>query len=254
MITRRSLTIGLAAVGVVAAFGSVATGQLSSRPAEDWIARLERPDRVAGLKIDYIVSKLELKPGQVVADIGAGPGVLSLPIAKTVSPLGKVYAVEIDQAFLDHIAKRAKEQNVTNVTGVLGKPVDPNLPARDVDVALFHDVLHHIADRAGYLKAIAKYVKPEGHVAIIELPANGAHKDEPVARSRMELVNRHHVMIEVLRRRSPADYARLALWECFQLVICAIQKRGGLTFWRIFRGKLLGVYDILMARSKRAPG
>ncbi len=179
MITRRSLTIGLAAVGVVAAFGSVATGQLSSRPAEDWIARLERPDRVAGLKIDYIVSKLELKPGQVVADIGAGPGVLSLPIAKTVSPLGKVYAVEIDQAFLDHIAKRAKEQNVTNVTGVLGKPVDPNLPARDVDVALFHDVLHHIADRAGYLKAIAKYVKPEGHVAIIELPANGAHKDEP---------------------------------------------------------------------------
>jgi glycosyltransferase involved in cell wall biosynthesis len=81
----------------------------------------------------------------------------------------------------------------------------------------------------------------------------GAHKDEPVARSRMELVNRHHVMIEVLRRRSFADYARLVLWECFQLVICAIQKRGGLTFWRTFRGKLLGVYDILMAWSKRAP-
>ena len=82
----------------------------------------------------------------------------------------------------------------------------------------------------------------------------GAHKDEPVARSRMELVNRHHVMIEVLRRRSPADYARLALWECFQLLVCAIQKRCGSTFWRIFRGKLLGMYDILMARPKRTVG
>src|SRR5216683_2608985 len=107
MITRRSLTIGLAAVGVVAAFGSVATGQLASRPAEDWMARLERPERVAGLKIDYIISKLEVKPGQVVADIGAGPGVISLPLAKAVSPGGKVYAVEIDQAFLDHIEKKA---------------------------------------------------------------------------------------------------------------------------------------------------
>src|SRR5262249_54403870 len=113
------------------------------------------------------------------ADIGAGPGVLSIPIAKAVAPRGKVYAVEIDQPFLDHIAKRAEEQHVTNITGVLGKPVDPNLPARDVDVALFHDVLHHIADRAGYLKAIAQYVKAGGRVAIIELPPNGAHKDEP---------------------------------------------------------------------------
>lgn len=81
---------------------------------------------------------------------------------------------------------------------------------------------------------------------------SGAHKDEPVARTRMELVNRHHVMREVLQRRRPADYARLALWECFQLVVSAVQKRGNLTFWRIFRGKLLGAYDILTERPKRA--
>src|SRR5262245_54665979 len=83
---------------LLAAFGELAAVQLGSRPADDWIARLERPERLAGLKIDYIISKLELKPGQVVADIGAGPGVLSLPIGRTVAPGGKVYAVEIDQA------------------------------------------------------------------------------------------------------------------------------------------------------------
>ncbi len=178
MTSRTRLIAGMVAAGIVTAIG-VVSGQLAPRPAADWIERLERPERVAGLKIDYIISKLDVKPGQVVADIGAGPGVFSVPIARAVSPGGKVYAVEIDQAFLDHVAQRATEQKVTNVIGVLGKPSDPNLPARDVDVALFHDVLHHIADRAGYLKATAKYVKPLGRVAIIELPVNGAHKDEP---------------------------------------------------------------------------
>jgi 2-polyprenyl-3-methyl-5-hydroxy-6-metoxy-1,4-benzoquinol methylase len=179
----------VASLGCIAALDGVAAGQLASRPAEDWMARLERPERVAGLKIDYIISKLEVKPGQVVADIGAGPGVISLPLAKAVSPGGKVYAVEIDQAFLDHIEKKAKEQNVGNVTTVLGKFGDPMLPSRDVDVVLFHDVLHHIEDRAGYLKAVAKYIKPTGRVAIIDLPPTGSHKDEPSLIVTKEQVN-----------------------------------------------------------------
>jgi ubiquinone/menaquinone biosynthesis C-methylase UbiE len=154
--------------------------QLASRPAPEWIARLERPERVATLKIDYIISKLELKPGQVVADLGAGPGVISLPIAKAVAPNGKVYAVDIDQAFIDHIAMRAKEQNIGNVQPILGKVTDPGLPARDVDVALFHDVLHHIKARAEYLKNTARYVKPGGRIAIVELdPKTGSHRNEP---------------------------------------------------------------------------
>jgi 2-polyprenyl-3-methyl-5-hydroxy-6-metoxy-1,4-benzoquinol methylase len=62
---------------------------------------------------------------------------------------------------------------------VLGAFTDPKLPSRNIDVALFHDVLHHIEDRAGYLKATAQYVKPNGRVAIVELPPNGSHKDEP---------------------------------------------------------------------------
>src|SRR2546425_8080017 len=118
----------IAALGCVVAIDHVAAGQLASRPAEDWMARLERSERVAGLKIDYIISKLEVKPGQVVADIGAGPGVISLPLAKAVSPGGKVYAVEIDQAFLDHIKKKAKEQSVANITtapGTVGAPLPP---------------------------------------------------------------------------------------------------------------------------------
>jgi len=178
----RRTTFAIAAPVLTLVFTSSAVSgrQLASRPAPDWIQRLERPERIATLKIDYIISKLELKPGQVVADLGAGPGVISLPMAKTVGPTGKVYAVDIDQTFIDHITMRAKEQGIGNVTAVLGKFTDPGLPARDVDVALFHDVLHHIKDRAEYLKNTAQYVKAGGRIAIVELdPKTGSHRNEP---------------------------------------------------------------------------
>jgi 2-polyprenyl-3-methyl-5-hydroxy-6-metoxy-1,4-benzoquinol methylase len=175
---RRWVLSGVAAIAVVAAAAAVPARQLASRPVEDWSARLERPDRVAGLKIDYIITSLGLKPGSVVADIGAGPGVLTLPIAKAVAP-GKVYAVEIEQGFLDRINAKAKDASVSNVVTVLGAFTDPKLPAHDADVVLFHDVLHHIKDRAAYLKATARYVAPGGHIAVVELPPDGSHKDEP---------------------------------------------------------------------------
>jgi ubiquinone/menaquinone biosynthesis C-methylase UbiE len=168
---------GIAALAVTAATAGV-SAQLASRPVDEWSARLERADRVAGLKIDYIIASLGLKPGAVVADIGAGPGVLSLPLAAAVAP-GKVYAVEIEQGFLDRIAEKARQAAVTNIVTVLGAFGDPKLPARNVDVVLFHDVLHHIKDRADYLKATARYVKPGGRIAVVELPPDGSHKDEP---------------------------------------------------------------------------
>src|SRR5437588_9364806 len=177
--TIRTLTTVAAILGALAALSASMAGQLKSRPADEWAARLERPDRIAGLKIDYIIEKLELAPGQIVADIGAGPGVLSIPIAKAVAPGGKVYAEDIDKAFFDHVDKRAHEQHVSNVVNVLGEANDPKLPARDVDVALFHDVLHHIENRAAFLKATASYVKPGGGVEIDELPAEGSHKNAP---------------------------------------------------------------------------
>ena len=157
-----------------------AAAQLASRPAEEWIKMLDAPARVAGLKVDEIIVRLELKPGDVVADLGAGSGVFSVSLARAVKPSGKVYAVEIDQALLDHINRKVKERNVTNVRTVLGKFGDPSLPAADVDVAFMHDVLHHIEDRAGYLKNVARYLKPGGRLAIVEPDARiGPHRNDP---------------------------------------------------------------------------
>ena len=157
-----------------------AAGQLGSRPAEEWIKTLEGPARLANLKVDETLAKLRLKPGDVVADIGAGSGIFEVPLAKAVSPGGKVYAVDIVQALLDNINRRTGEQRVTNVQTVLGKFADPSLPARDVDLGFINDVLHHIEDRSTYLKNLARDVKPSGRIAVIEFyPDRGGHRNQP---------------------------------------------------------------------------
>jgi ubiquinone/menaquinone biosynthesis C-methylase UbiE len=153
--------------------------QLGARPADAWIATLENPTRVAGLKIDEVVSHLKLRPGQVVADIGAGAGAFEGALAAAVGPKGTVYAVDIEQGLLDHIATRAKNLGVANVRVVLGKYADPGLPARNVDAALIYDVLHHIEDREQYLKALAGYLSPSGRIAVVDfVPGKGGHAND----------------------------------------------------------------------------
>jgi ubiquinone/menaquinone biosynthesis C-methylase UbiE len=156
--------------------------QLAARKAEEWVAALEGPHRIASQKIGQVLSELSLKSGMVVADIGAGSGVFSRPLAKAVAPAGKVYAVDIEQGLLDYINKRDQEENIRNVQTVLGEFDDPKLPARDVDLAFINDVLHHIENRATYLKALGTYVKTTGRIAIIDMnkdDPNTAHRNQP---------------------------------------------------------------------------
>lgn len=161
------------AAAVMAVAGTVGVPQagawqLGSRPAERWIEMLSRPDRVKRLQIDEVITRLRLKPGDVLADIGAGSGAFTLPFARAVAPGGTVYAVEVDQGLVDHIAEKARTEGITNVESVLGEFTDPKLPAQDIDLAFFHDVLHHVKDRAAYLKNLSRYIKAEGRIAIIE--------------------------------------------------------------------------------------
>src|SRR2546423_91153 len=103
------LMTSVAATVLTAAFAF----QLAQQPAEKYIAAMDRPDRV--LKIDEVVAKLALKPGDIVADIGSGSGVYSIPMAKAIAPNGILYAVDIDQKMLHHVARPAKEAGGNSV-------------------------------------------------------------------------------------------------------------------------------------------
>jgi ubiquinone/menaquinone biosynthesis C-methylase UbiE len=161
---------------------TAADAQLASRKAEEWVTTLEGPQRVASQKIDEVLARLALKPGMIVADVGAGSGLFARPLAKAVAPNGKVYAVDIDQALLDHINQTAREAGITNIQTVFGEFDDPKIPARDVDLAFINDVLHHIQNRAAYLKALGTYIKAGGRIALIEMDStdpNTPHRAQP---------------------------------------------------------------------------
>lgn len=173
MFSRNYLCLGCALAGLLAA-AAPSFAQLAPRKADAWVATLEGPQRVASQKIDQVLARLSLKPGMVVADIGAGSGLFSRPLAQAVAPSGKVYAVDIQQDLLDYINQRSQEAGIRNIQTVLGGFDDPRLPTHDVDLAFINDVLHHIRDRAVYLKTLGTYIKPAGRIAIIEM-----NKDDP---------------------------------------------------------------------------
>src|SRR5262245_39756107 len=157
-----------------------ASAQLASRPAEEWSKTLDQPSRIDGLKIAEIVTRLGLKPGQVIADLGAGTGVFSVPLGHAVAPGGRVYAVEIDNGYFPIIEGKAKESKVSNLRTVLGEFTDPKLPGIDVDLAFMHDVLHHVEDRAGYLRNATNYIKRDGRFVVIDYKSEQSpHKGQP---------------------------------------------------------------------------
>ncbi len=145
--------------------------------AQTWIKRLEKPERIPGLKTNEVIACLKLKPGDVVADIGAGTGAFSIPFAKAVAPSGRVFAVDLWQGLLDYINQKASKENTPNLKTILAKPDNPNLPPNQVDVAFFHDVFHNTNDRQAYLKTLVAELKPTGRIAIIE-----QEFDDPIAK------------------------------------------------------------------------
>lgn len=128
---------------------------------------LERESREAEEKPDLTVQKLDLKPDDVVADIGAGTGYFSFRIAQQV-PKGKVYAVDIQPEMLDAIALLKEERHISNVETVLGEQDKPNLPAESIDLALMVDAYHEFAYPREMMTGIVQALKPGGRVVLLE--------------------------------------------------------------------------------------
>lgn len=128
---------------------------------------LERPGREQQEKPDQLLTKLNLKPTDMIADIGAGSGYFSFRLASFV-PDGKVFAVDIQPEMLDIIDFLKKENKINNLETILGSLKNPNLPKNTVDVVLMVDAYHEFEYPREMMDNIVESIKPQGRVVLAE--------------------------------------------------------------------------------------
>lgn len=124
------------------------------------------PARDAWQMPDRVIAALNLKPGQIVADIGAGTGYFSVRLAKS-SPAPKVYGADIEPSMVAYLRDRAAKEGLKNVIAVQAAADTPNL-LEPVDVVLIVDTYHHLGDREVYFQKLARSLKAGGRVAIVD--------------------------------------------------------------------------------------
>jgi ubiquinone/menaquinone biosynthesis C-methylase UbiE len=138
-----------------------------------YIGALEDPKRDDYQKPHEVIHALNLKSGEVIADIGAGSGYFTFHLARHVGDKGKVYAVDVSPDMILHINRRIRELKANNVVGLLADPDDPLLPDQSVNRFFICEVWHHIDNQAKYLSLMKRMLKPGGEVVMIDF-----HKKE----------------------------------------------------------------------------
>ena len=137
-------------------------------PLDQYIALLEDPKRDEWQKPDAVIQALNLKEGQVVADIGAGSGYFTLRLAQTVGQKGQVFAVDVDEGMLSYLRERLAKEKIQNVQVMQVPAHDLLLIDSSLDLAFICDTYHHIEDREVYLRKLHKALKPNGRLVIVD--------------------------------------------------------------------------------------
>jgi ubiquinone/menaquinone biosynthesis C-methylase UbiE len=117
---------------------------------------------------DKVVAACDLKPGMIVADVGAGTGLYTRLFAKTVGPDGQVFAVDIAPKFLEHIRKTAREAGLRNVTPVLCNQDSADLPPNSVDLIFVCDTYHHFEFPERTLASLHRALRPGGRLIVVD--------------------------------------------------------------------------------------
>ena len=132
------------------------------------VVRQEREQ--AAREVPQLASQLALKPGMVVADVGAGGGAMSVVMAKWLGAEGRVYATDIGAAQLAEIKAAVTEAGVSNVVVLEGGASSTNLPRQCCDAIFLRDVYHHLTRPDDFDASLLEALKPKGRLAIMDFP------------------------------------------------------------------------------------
>jgi ubiquinone/menaquinone biosynthesis C-methylase UbiE len=130
--------------------------------------RLDDPERRTWLPPDDVVRALGLKPGDRVADIGAGSGYFAIPLAQAVGQKGRVAAVDLQPEMLDRLRAKLSEHRGLRVDCVQGDAVATTLEPAGEDLVFCANVWHELDDRPAALAEFARILRPDGRLAILD--------------------------------------------------------------------------------------
>ncbi|MFN3467037.1 MAG: class I SAM-dependent methyltransferase, partial [Candidatus Brocadiales bacterium] len=162
--------------------------------------RLFPPERMQVLEeprqwqdAEEVMDRLRLREGDTVADIGAGTGYFTLPMARRVGARGLVYAEDVQQAMVDYLSKKVETLELKNIRVVMGKADNPTLPEDSLDLALVANTYHEVEKPLLLLENIRKELKSGGRLVIIDW---GPERESPVGPPQQERVSEDTVIKE----------------------------------------------------------
>jgi ubiquinone/menaquinone biosynthesis C-methylase UbiE len=181
--------LAIAALSLIVSLPGAAAAQTATTQAEmhklhsdptAYAKALDDPKRDAYQKPHEVMMALDVKAGELIADIGSGTGYFSLKLASHVGDAGHVYAVDVSPDMTRVLNTRIRDGKLTNISTILAEPNDPLLP-QAVNRFLIVDVWHHIDDQPGYLAKMKSLLKPGGEVVMIDFHKRELPVGPPVA-------------------------------------------------------------------------
>ena len=136
-------------------------------------------DRWMWQQPEMVMDVIGVKEGMVIADIGAGEGYFTFRLAHRIGKKGLVYANEINTVFIKNLDERCRQEGVENITTILGKPDDPLLPEKKIDLALLVNLIHLVDKPVVFLKNIKPCLKPEGTLVLVQWDAKKLLSESP---------------------------------------------------------------------------
>lgn len=165
---------------IVAALCAVFTTVIYYGGNLTWVFGDERRD--SWQKPDEVIHVIGLKPGHVVADIGAGDGYFTRRFARAVAPEGKAIGLEIKSDLVERMNEDARRAGLANYEARLVSTDDPKLAPGSIDVIFLCDTYHHIDSRVDYFRKIRQALKPGGRLIILDMIRSKRNADHSVVR------------------------------------------------------------------------
>jgi ubiquinone/menaquinone biosynthesis C-methylase UbiE len=157
----------IAAAAAIAALVGLAGVAFGDAPALDAQGRAMLDSlREEALRPAALIARLALAPDDVIADVGAGPGFLTLPLARAV-PRGRVIATDVRADYLAVAAERAARAGLENVRTRVVPADRPGLDPRSINLAILCQLDHYLKDRAAYFAALVPALRRDGRIALI---------------------------------------------------------------------------------------